>query len=361
MVAPVPWFPVDWRCFGRFADYARVPAKEERQGIQVDYPRYAAISKVGMTIAPFAMYAACRSVLARLIREGFEFDLLDSHYFYPDGVAAVMLARYFGKPAVITARGSDLNVIANYRVPRRLIRWAAKHADGLITVCAALKRRLIDLGVRDDRITVLRNGVDLELFKQYDRDKVRSDKRAKGFCILSVGHLIESKGHAIVIRALSFLPECSLWIIGEGPQEAELRELAKTERVADRVTFWGHRAHGDLPGFYSAADVLVLASRREGWANILLEGMACGTPVVATNVGGTPEVVTDRSAGVLVNERTPECVADAIRDLQRDPPARSDTRHYAERFDWQETVSGQLELFGDILGSRQDQIRNRGS
>jgi glycosyltransferase involved in cell wall biosynthesis len=161
--------------------------------------------------------------------------------------------------------------------------------------------------------------------------------------------LIERKGHHIVIEALVDLPEVELVIVGDGPMEAALRALAQARGVGSRVRFAGALAQDRLKEYYSAADVLVLASSREGWANVLLESMACGTAVVATRIWGTPEVVQASEAGVLMEERTPQAVVAAVRRLLAAPPERAKTRQYAERFSWDDTTAGQLRVFRSVL------------
>jgi glycosyltransferase involved in cell wall biosynthesis len=128
-----------------------------------------------MSSAPFLMYAALRHLIGRIQETRFRFELIDAHYLYPDGVAAVLLGRSLGKPVVITVRGTDVNLIPEYRVPRRLMRWAAAHAAGVVAVSEALRERLIRLGVPGSRIEVLRNGVDLALFAPRDRAAARRE------------------------------------------------------------------------------------------------------------------------------------------------------------------------------------------
>ena len=297
------------------------------------------------------MYGFARRALRKIIADGYDFDLIDAHYFYPDGVAAVMLGRHFRKPVTITARGTDINLIPQYAAPRRMILWAAEQAAGLITVCQALKDSLVELGIAEDRVRVLRNGVDLALFRPGDREAARRRFDLEQPTMLSVGYLIPRKGHDIVIKALPNLPEMRLLIAGDGPDEGDLRSLADRLGVADRVRFLGRVPHERLAELYTAADILVLASSREGWANVLLEAMACGTPVVASNVWGTPEVVATPAAGRLMAERTPEALAASVREVFADPPDRAATRTYAEGFSWDATTEGQIELFDQIIRS----------
>lgn len=350
VVAPVPWFPSAAAGFGRYADYAAAPRRECRNGLPVEHPRYPVIPKIGMTVAPGLLYRFSRPALARQRRDGYDFQIIDAHYFYPDGVAAVLLGRYFGRPVVITARGTDLSLIPDYALPRRMILWAAAQAAGIVAVCQALKDRLIELGVDGARVTVLRNGVDLDLFRSVDPVAARQALGLNRRTLLSVGALIPRKSNEIVIQALPSLPDVDLLLAGDGPERESLARLAGALGVADRVRFLGPVAHADLPRIYAAADALVLASSREGWANVLLEAMACGTPVIASNVWGTPEVVAARAAGVLMPERTPAGLRAAFDDLFGNPPARAETRAYAERFDWAATTRGQLALFGDVIG-----------
>jgi glycosyltransferase involved in cell wall biosynthesis len=349
VLAPVPWFPVADPRFGRYARYAAAPRTETRHGLEVAHPRYPVIPKIGANLAPLSLYQAAARTLARWRRQGYDFDVIDSHFFFPDGIAAVLLGRRFGKPVTITARGTDINLEADHRVPRAMIRWAAARADGLITVAAALKDRLVALGVPAERVSVLRNGVDLAQFRPpADRAAIRADLGLNRRTLLSVGHLIERKGHDRVIGALAELADTELLIAGEGPEAGALTALAARLGVAARVRLLGAVPHHDLARLYGAADALVLASSREGWANVLLEAMACGTPVVATRIWGTPEAVTEPAAGRLVAERTPAALAAGVRALFADPPQRADTRRYAERFGWQPTTEGQLALFRAI-------------
>lgn len=344
VVAPVPWFPSRNPRFGEYAAHASAPREEQRHGIQVLHPRYPVIPKIGMTLAPFLLAQSVKPLIERILAR-YPFDLIDAHYFYPDGVAAVMLGRHFGKPVVVTARGSDINLAPRYRLPRKMILWAARHAAGMITVCRALKDELVALGVPAGRIEVLRNGVDLQRFRPIDRESAR---RKLGFTrgtLLSVGNLVPHKGHDLAIRSLRLLPEVELVIVGHGPERTALGALVEASGVAGRVRFTGTLSQEELRHCYGAADALVLASSREGWANVLLESMACGTPVVASNIGGTPEVVSAPEAGVLMAERTPEALAEAVQRLFARCPDRAATRRYAEGFSWDETTRGQLQLF----------------
>lgn len=350
VVAPVPWFPFRAQRFGEYAQFAATPRVEQRNGVEVHHPRYLLLPKVGMNLAPYTMALGALRTVRRLQREGFDPELIDAHYYYPDGVAAGLLAKWLGKPFVVTARGTDLNLIPQFPFPRKLILETAARARASIGVCQALMDTLGELGADRAKLHTLRNGVDLERFVPEDRTEARQrlGLPVDGRYLLSVGHLIERKGHHVAIEALSHLPGVTLLIAGAGPQEGELKALAQHLGVAERVRWAGVVPQTDLKWWYSAADVLALCSSREGWANVLLEAMACGTPVIATNIWGTPEVVSKPAAGVLMGRRDAAALAAAWWQLHEQLPVREDTRAHAETFSWDSTTKGQLHLFHNI-------------
>ncbi|MDO9713097.1 glycosyltransferase family 4 protein [Paracraurococcus lichenis] len=344
VLAPVPWFP------GRTPPRDAVPARELRHGLTVHHPRFLAPPGIGMVSNPFALLAVARRALRRLLAAGQAFDAIDAHYLYPDGVAAVRLGREFQLPVVITARGSDTSQLPHYAIPGRLIRDAIARADALVAVSADLARGLVALGAPEAKVTVLRNGVDLELFRPAaDRAALRAELGLAGPMLLSVGLLIERKRHHLTIEALRDLPGHTLLIAGEGPERPALQALAERLGLADRVRLLGAVPHARLPALYAAADVMVLASSREGWANVLLESMACGTPVVATPAWGMREAVSAPAAGLVLEEATPAAIAEGVRRLLAAPPGRAATRAHAERHGWEETTAGQLALFRRVL------------
>lgn len=349
VVAPVPWFFSTDAKYGEYAKMAATPRQETRNGITVWHPRYFLPPKIGMNIAPYTLALGALPTIRRLQREGFDFDLIDAHYYYPDGVAAGILAAHFGKPFVVTARGTDLNLIPQYSHPRKLILSTAKRAATSISVCRALSDELARIGADPRQLKVLRNGVNLEHFHPLPTSDARNKLGIGGDRILlSVGHLVERKGHHLVIGMLPQLPDFQLIIAGDGPERAALEALSRQLNVADRVHFAGAVTQAELVLYYAAADALVLASSREGWANVLLESMACGTPVVATNIWGTPEVVSLPVAGQLAEERTSDSLVTATLALMANYPDRAKVRNYAERFSWEETTRGQIEVFRKI-------------
>ena len=349
VMAPVPFFPFRSARFGAWSEHARAPRRETRHGLVVHHPRYGTIPRFGMSVAPLLLYRAALVAARRLLAEGERFDLIDAHYLYPDGVAAEWLGRALGLPVVVTARGSDVSLLPSHALPRRMIQAMMRRVDGLIAVSAALRTAMIALGAAPERVTVLRNGVDTRLFRPLGRSAARAALGLTRPTLISVGLLIERKGHHRVIEAMASLPGFELLVVGEGPERPRLEALIARLGLTDRVRLLGARPHADLANCYAAADALVLASSREGWANVLLEAMACGTPVIAARIWGNPEVVQEHVAGLIYDENTPDCIAAAVQALFADLPDRAATRAYAERFSWDATSAGQFQLFNAIL------------
>jgi glycosyltransferase involved in cell wall biosynthesis len=357
---PLPWFPSKSVRFGQYGAFARVAKHDRRHGIDITYPKYPVVPKIGTALSGLFMAMSLVSAIRRQVRAGFQFDVIDAYYFYPDGVAAAIVGAWLRKPVMITAYGSDLNVLPNHPLVRAQIRWAAARASAITTVCGALKDVLVDLGTPADKVHVVLHGVDLELFRPVeDRDALRQRLGLSGPVCLSVGNLVELKGHDLTIKALGRMPEGVLLIAGDGPDAGSLKSLAEREGLTDRVRFLGRLSQEQLVEYYCAADVFVLSSSREGIANVIMESMACGTPVVATAVGGAPEVITVPEAGVLVEQRTPGAIADAIARLLADLPAREATRRFAERFTWVDTTRDHLAALEYALAAFQPPRNDR--
>ena len=350
VLAPVPYFPFSSPRFGDLARYASVARLEQRHGLAIHHPRYPVIPRVGMSLAPNLLYWASLRAARKLIAAGEKFDLIDAHYMYPDGVAAVRLGAALGLPVVLTARGSDVTQLPDYAIPRRLIRNAIGRAAGLIGVSSALRDRLIALGAPPERTLVLRNGIDTAMFHPPpDRAAARAALGLTRTTLISVGGLIARKRHHLTIAAMRLLPDVDLLLVGEGPERAALQAQIDAAGLSGRVRLVGPVPHARLPAYYGAADASVLASSREGWANVLLESMACGTPAIASDIAGNPEVVQAPEAGLILRANTAEGIAAAVRALFAAPPDRTATRRYAERFGWDETSQGQLALFRRVL------------
>jgi glycosyltransferase involved in cell wall biosynthesis len=348
VIAPVPWFPFNSEHFPVYAKYAEIPRQEVRYGLNVYHPRYLVIPKIGMLLTPFFLAYSIYREIKQLLNHSHQFDLIDCHYYYPDGVAAAIVSKIFKLPLAITARGSDINLIADFFLPRKMMLWAGKVATLNNAVCEALRQRMIEIGIKPETTRVFRNGVDLDLFIPLDRNQLRKKWQIQDKLLVSVGNLIELKGHHLIIQAMISLTDYRLFIVGAGEWEDKLKAMTVMLGLEDRIRFLGERKQEELVELYNCADALVLASSREGWANVLLEALACGTPVVVTNISGTPEVIAAPEAGVLCDERSAEGIVDGVCRLFENYPSRKETRLYAEKFSWQETTDGIVKAFTEL-------------
>jgi glycosyltransferase involved in cell wall biosynthesis len=308
VVAPVPYFPrLPFKIHPHYDALARVPTFEEPRGYPVHHPRYLVTPRVGMRHYGAWMTAGVRRLVARL-HAGDPFDVIDGHYIYPDGTAAVRLGEELGIPVVLSARGTDLNLYPRLPGIAALIRSNLDACRHLICVCEGLRQEALRLGIPDEKVSVIGNGVDADRFRRGDAREARESLGlpADGTVILSVGHLTERKGFHLLIEACAGLHrgDATVVIAGDGPEREPLERLASSLGVGGLVRFPGAIRNEDLPAWYQAADLFALASSREGWPNVLCEAQACGLPAVATNVWGIPEIVRDESLGVLVRERT---------------------------------------------------------
>lgn len=350
VVAPVPWVPLARRWSARHAQLARVAPVEERHGINVRHTRFLAVPGLSSWVNPLSMALSAWPTVRKLQQQQ-DFDLIDAHFVFPDGAAALLLGRWLGKPVVVTARGTDINTFPQYAMPRRWIRWVTRHADALITVSAALRQTWLDVGAEPERVAVLRNGVDLSLFVAGDREAARAELGFTGPTLLSVGHLVADKGHHLVVDTLTLHPELNAVIVGEGRLQAELLQHARGVGVEARLRLVGNQSQAALARYYLAADATVLASKSEGMPNVLLESLACGTPVIATAVGGSTEVVSAAVAGELITERSGAAIAEAWSRL-RARIDRQGVRRHAEQFGWTPTVAGLMQLFEQVTRQR---------
>jgi glycosyltransferase involved in cell wall biosynthesis len=277
-----------------------------------------------MALRGFCLFASSLRAIARL-RASFDFDLIDAHFAYPDGFAAVLLGLWFRRPVCITLRGTII-MLSRRPLGRRLCDWAIRRAERVIAVADTLGERARQGGVPDSLIEVITNGIDGERFHPVDRTDARRRLLLppEGKMLLSVGHLSARKGFQRVIRSLPRIlrsrPDARLAIVGgpgaEGNIGAELEALVRQLGLGDHVQMVGPKPPDEVALWLGAADAFVLASDFEGCPNVILEAMACGRPVVATKVGDIARMVP-QEAGILFDDpddtvALAECVVAAL-------------------------------------------------
>lgn len=333
VVAPVGLPPWPLSRAAHYAALRALPRQERWKDLSVHRPRFPIIPKFGGRTNVTTMTRAILPLVRRLHRET-PFDVIDASFFFPDGPVAQRLSKALGIPYSVKARGADIHYWGARKGTRKLVKKAADGAAGLLAVSEAMRQSMIAMGIDGEKIRVHYTGVDLDRFQIADRDEA---KAALGFAgrpvILSVGALIPRKGQELLVRALPELPDAVLLLAGQGPDRTALEKLSVELGVEDRLGLLGGVAHGGLPRLFAAADVMALPSASEGLANAWVEALACGTPIVISDVGGARELVDRPVAGRIV-ERTPQAIAEAIRAILSDPPERNAVRETALRFTW---------------------------
>ena len=352
VVSPVPYFP-RVSGFGRWSQMAQHPSEEDLEGIRIWHPRYFLLPKVGMPFHGLGMYWGSLKLVRRLHREH-GFGILDAHFAYPDGLAAVLLGRRLGMPVVLTIRGSDINLSSRFATIRPMISFVLRQASAVIAVSRSLADGARALGAPPERVRVVRNGVDTRVFRWRPQREARSllGLSVRGTLVLSVGNLVQTKGFDLALHALSGMKEegkgIRYAVVGEGPLRKPLERLAERMGVQDRVRFLGEVPQDRLALWYCASDLVCIPSRREGTPNVLLEALACGAPVVASRVDGIPEVMRSGEDGLLCD---PEDVPGLRTALRTALGTRWDREAIAQRHagrGWEATARETLAIFEEV-------------
>lgn len=357
VVSPRPWFPGQGLIRRLHPHYRPMPGRmEQQEGLCVHFPRFLALPGVLRGLDGWFMALGSYLLLRRLKREGY--NLIDAHFAYPDGYAACLLGRWLGLPVCVTLRGTE---VPHSRKPhlRSKLQAVFRRAQRVIAVSDSLLKLAVSLGLPADKGVVIGNGVDSTRFQPVDRDAARAryGLPEEAQVLITVGALVERKGFHRVIDCLPALvdrhPQLHYLIVGgaspEGNIEPELRAQIARLGLQDRVRFLGPLPPQELKWPLSAADVFVLASSNEGWANVILEAMACGLPVVATDVGGNREVIAHDGLGRIVPFGDAEALTRALDKALSYPWDRARIRAYAEANDWSQRIAQLLAVHQAVV------------
>ena len=347
VISPQPWFPLQG-LLRLFRPHFRPtqPHRDVQSGIEVLRPRYFSVPGLFKRYDGWFMAMGARATVRRLRRAG-RVAVIDAHFAFPDGYAATLVARREGLPCTITLRGTETRHAREPALRRRVVA-GLRSASRVFSVSASLKRLAMEVGLPESAVLVVGNGVDTQRFRPLPRAEARSalglDEEAR--VLVTVGGLVERKGYHRVIACLPELleefPQLHYLCVGaagpEGDYSAELQAQVASLGLGQRVRFLGAMLPEKVREVVAAADVSVLATRNEGWANVLLEAMACGVPVVATDVGGNAEVICREDLGTIVPFDDHTALLEALRDALRRDWDRAAIREYAERNDWSTRV-----------------------
>ncbi|QPK63302.1 glycosyltransferase [Methylomonas sp. LL1] len=358
VVSPVPWFPLQGLVRLFKPGYRPQPASYEQQnGIDVYFPRFLAIPGLFRTLDGFLMAVGALPLLFRL-KKDFAYNLIDAHFAYPDGYAATWLGCWFRVPVTITLRGTEVPLSKIPGRRERLLK-ALQRAARIFSVSESLKRHVVELGADSEKIAVIGNGVDTTKFFAIDKSEARRRLQLAedAQVLISVGGLVDRKGFHRVIEILPGLlekhPKLVYLIVGgaspEGNNRAKLEQLVESLGLRQQVRFLGAMASEDLHVPLSAADVFVLATANEGWANVFLEAMACGLPVVTTDVGGNREVVSNSTLGTIVPFGDSDALSRATDDALNRNWKRQTIMAYAADNAWDKRVALLLAEFNKLV------------
>lgn len=360
VICPIPWASKHLPLGKKWELYTSVPLKEKFDDIEVYYPKY--FRPPGRWFRPLAglsMFLGLRNLVHHLVST-VKIDLIHAHILLPDGSAAVRLAKTLNIPSVCTSWGSDIHTTP-FENARTLS--ATKHvlqtADRIITVSEDLKRIATKRLKVSNEIRVVYTGVDIDRFQGNSSQKARQQLQLETETplVLFIGHLLKLKGVLDLIWAFAEVVKSSsvkLALIGEGAEQHQVVELIKQLNLTKHVSVVGRKSYAEIPKWLNAADMLVLPSHGEGLPNVVLEAMASKRAVIASNIGGIPELVVGGVTGLLVPPREPAILAKAIQSLITDPircremGARGRERAVQE-FTWERHASAMISIYDEII------------
>ena len=362
VVSPQPYVPKILA--GRYRRYAEILKENMLDGIRVIYPRYVR-PPGGMFHAPscYSMFYSIRRLISGLVQD-FQPHILHAHTASPDGYVGLLLRKEFSLPLVVSLRGSDVNVYPyRDRWTFYLTQKVISEADRLTAVSGALKAAAEEIAKPRSDIAVVYTGCDLDRFSFHEALRKEFRHRLgippESPMLIFIGHILQAKGIFELFDAFLIArqghPDLHLVMIGSGDDLPVIKR--KAEQVLGYMHFLGTRPHDEIPGWLSAADILVLPSWREGLPNVVVEAMACERSVVATRVGGIPEAVVNGECGILVEKQNVQELADAIihlldNDKDRERMGLRGREVVEERFSWEKNAVETLHVYREVLNGR---------
>jgi teichuronic acid biosynthesis glycosyltransferase TuaC len=355
VVAPLPWIPTFLKgALGERYAHRDVGFNENIGDIRVFHPRYPVIPKMlGFLHATFLSYPLLKAI--RTVEGAWPIDVINAHWIFPEGVASVWVARKLGKPVVLTALGCDLNLYSTLVFRERQIRNGLLTANKVTVKSSGLREKVLGLNVPDRKISVISNGVNFHLFRKMEREEARSILGIEkgGKIVLTVGSLDEVKGTTYLIDAVGKLKKMRtglprFYIIGEGPLKNRLVSQSKQIGMEGSIVFLGQIPHEEIPFWMNAADVFCLPSIREGYPNAVLEALACGTPVVASDVGAIQEMIHHQS-GYITRPGDSDSLCDGLLKCLSHDWDREVIRETIKGFSWQACAEAYFKVYSNVI------------
>lgn len=358
VIAPIPYVPHKLK-LKKYIKYNHIPSKEIVDGFEIYHPKYFILPKAFRSLHGIFFFISLLKFYLDVIKR-FSPDIILGFWTYPDGFANVLFAKMMSIPVIIGCLGSDINRYKNYFFHRKMITWSLGEADKILVVSNALKEEVVKLGIEPNKVKVIPNGIESDIFFPKNRDEIKEKLKLNlnERIVLCVARLSAEKGVDKLIKAFSKLKrnEVKLLIIGDGPEKKKLMELTQQMGLNGRVNFIGERPQREISDWINASDILCLPSLSEGWPNVLMEAFACGKPVVASRVGGVPEIITSDKLGIMVPpgdiEKLAEGIEQALKTSWNSQLIRSSVAHRT----WDIVAQEIYEVVTDVL--RKSEYRN---
>lgn len=356
VMVPTPYYPGWLPGKENWKKWTRVERQGETEGgIRVTYPRYVSLPGTATWLQGVSMARCVRRDLEANYGD-WQPDIIDGHFAFPDGYAATCLGRTIGAPVVVTCHGSDLRQYPDIPVAGAMTRWTLRNANRVISVSSDLMRRSIELGCPTERAVFLTNGVDPAKFSVRSKEECRTqlglplDRKIGAY----VGFLIDRKDQSLIIRALVELrqqgkPIPLIVLVGDGPNRQRLEGEVVVLGLQNDVILAGQRRHDEVALWMGAADWLLLSSSSEGWATVYFEAMACGRPVLTSNVSSAKDAIHSPEFGMVVEPRTAEAFAVAMTTASLKTYDENAIRRYAEQNSWEQWADNAMRLFASIV------------
>jgi len=358
VIKPVPWVPKIIKYFttktSDMHTYSNLPQNWAWEGMNVHYLRFFYFPKISQSFhsifIAFHLYFRIKCLGVKNIA------LINAHYLYPEGVAAVVLGKILNLPVVISARGSDVNIEATHFLKRPQIKWAINNASMVIGVSKDLCEKMQKIICYSHKIIrFIPNGINHSLFQNLDKKMCREklslphDKKI----LLFVGRIDPVKNIINLIKAIRVLKDQNkvnfhTILIGDGPLEETIQNKIKESELSTDIVMIGMKPHNEIPVWMTAADILCLPSINEGQPNVILESLACGTPVVGSNVGGIPELINEQN-GYLFSPHSINEIANAIHTAMLSNWDRESVAHTVQHLTWENTATAYKICFDNLL------------
>lgn len=343
VIAPVPHCPPLRKIFKKYQKYEDLPEYENQDGIDVYHPKYMTLPGGYFIDNAQSMAKAAEEIIEEIYDANNSFDIVDGQFLYPDGVAASLVAKAHKKPLILTARGSDVNYWMEDSNAREKILQAIDYSKKVICVSQALKDALLSYGVEENKLIVIYNGVEPKVFNtQAKVNPLREEY------FLTVGNMVPLKGHHVTLNTFYEMPKKRLIMVGNGEQRRDLKKQAKELGIHGRVQMIKHLDQAKLAEFYAGATATILMSSMEGMPNVVLESLAVGTPVVATNVGGIPEIINEKN-GILLKNRDEYDLLIALEKVKKISWDREEIANTVKDFRWDDVAKKQYALYLDAI------------